>query len=118
CREVLHSGAAVINYDGRRFRARGKGPDAAVTIYRQDGDLLWAELSGSGVRRGALTGRCAEDGSLEFAYTMVLDDGPVVSGRCLSPPELLEDGRIMLHEKWQRFSPHASVGVAELEEMR
>jgi hypothetical protein len=107
----------MINYDGRRFRARGKGPDAAVTTYRQDGDLLWAELSGSGVRRGALTGRCADDGSLEFAYTMVLDDGRVVSGRCLSTPELLDDGRVVLHETWERFAPHGSAGVAELEEV-
>jgi hypothetical protein len=108
----------MIDYDGRRFRAEGKGPGAAVTTYRQDGDLLWAELSGSGVRRGALTGRCAGDGSLEFAYTMVLDDGRVISGRCESTPELLGDGRVRLHERWERFAPHADTGAAVLEEVR
>lgn len=108
----------MIDYNGRRFRSRGKGPDAAVTTYRQDGDLVWAELSGSGVRRGALTGRCAPDGSLEFAYTMVREDGRVIAGRCHSTPKLLEDGRIVLSETWERFAPHASTGVGELEELR
>lgn len=108
----------MINYDGRRFRARGHGPDAAITTYRQDGDLLWAELSGSGVRRGALTGRCADDGCIEFAYTMVLDDGRVVAGRCRSTPEPLDDGRVALHETWERFPPYAAAGTAVLEEVR
>lgn len=108
----------MIDYHGRRFRSRGKGPGAAVTTYRQDGDLIWAELSGSGVRRGALTGRCAPDGSLEFAYTMVREDGRVIAGRCRSTPEVLEDGRVVLHETWERFAPYASTGVGELEELR
>lgn len=109
----------MINYDGRRFRARGDaGPDAAITTYRQDGDLLWAELSGSGVRRGALTGRCAGDGTLEFAYTMVLHDGRVVAGRCLSTPERFDDGRVALHEQWERFPPYAATGTAVLDEVR
>ncbi len=75
----------MISYDGRRFRPEG-ATDPVVT-YRQEGDLLWAEIPpGSGVRRGSLAGRCAPDGVLDFAYCMVLDDGEVVSGRCHSTP--------------------------------
>jgi hypothetical protein len=108
----------MIDYDGRRFRSHGHGPDAAVTTYHQERDLLWAELSGSGVRRGALTGRCDQDGALVFAYTMVLDDGRVIAGRCRSVPRVLDDGRIVLREAWERFAPYASAGVSELEEVR
>jgi hypothetical protein len=105
----------MIDYNGRRFRAVGHG-DAAVATYHQSGDLLWAEFSGGDARRGALTGRCAPDGTLEFAYSMVLTSGEVIAGHCVSTPELLDDGRIRLYERWQRYGPNAASGVSELEE--
>lgn len=109
----------MINYDGRRFRPVGHGADAEapVATYRQSGDLLWAEFAGGDIRRGSLTGLCAADGTLEFAYTMVLASGEVIAGRCTSSPELLADGRIRLHEKWERYGPHAARGVSELDEV-
>ena len=107
----------MINYDGRRFRAVGHGPDAPVATYRQHGDLLWAEFSGGHARRGSLTGLCAEDGTLTFAYTMVLDDGEIISGSCRSTPEILADGRILLHEEWERYGEHAAAGTSEIEEV-
>lgn len=108
----------MIDYDGRRFRAVGHGEDAPTATYRQSGDLLWAEFSGGHARRGSLTGLCAADGTLDFAYTMVLDGGEVISGRCTSTPEVLDDGRILLHEQWERYGAHASSGVSQIEEVR
>jgi hypothetical protein len=110
----------MINYDGRRFRAVGPGPevDAPIAHYRQSGDLLWAHFRGGSARRGSLTGLCRPDGSLEFAYTMVTADGSVVAGRCESTPEVLADGRIRLHERWERYGPHAATGTSRLEEVR
>jgi hypothetical protein len=105
----------VISYDGRRFRAAGH--DAPTASYRQSGDLLWADFSGGGVRRGSLTGLCRPDSSLEFTYTMVLADGTVLAGYCESSPEVLPDGRIRLHERWERYGPNASTGVSALEEI-
>jgi hypothetical protein len=107
----------VIDYDGRRFRAAGHGSESAVATYRQSGDLLWAEFSGGTTRRGAVCGRCAPDGILEFAYTMVLTDGEIIAGRCRSTPEVMDDGRIRLHETWERYGPHAATGVSTLEEV-
>lgn len=108
----------MINYDGRRFRAVGHGPDSPTATYRQSGDLLWAEFGGGHARRGSLTGLCAEDGTLNFAYTMVLEGGEVIAGRCRSTPEILEDGRILLHEKWERYGEHAGSGESQIEEVR
>ena len=67
-----------IDYDGKRFSPAG--PDAEhesgrVALYRQQQDLLWGEFSGGHARRGSLTGTCAEDGVLDFAYCLVLDSG-------------------------------------------
>jgi hypothetical protein len=108
----------MINYDGRRFRpADEPGSSGRVAVYRQDGDLLWGEFTGGHARRGTLAGRCADDGSLDFAYCMVLDSGEVISGHCRSTPTLLPDGRIRLREVWQRFGPHADQGISALEEI-
>jgi hypothetical protein len=111
----------VIDYDGRRFRPSGEGPagaDARRAVYRQDGDLLWGDFAGGDARRGALAGTCAPDGTLEFAYCMVLDTGELVCGRCSSTPTVLDDGRVRLRETWQRYGPNADRGVSWLEEER
>src|SRR5262249_7978021 len=104
-------------YGGRRFRAAGHGEQAPVATYRQRGDLVWADFAGGAVRRGSLTGLCRPDGAVEFTYTMVLADGSVLAGHCRSIPEVLPDGRIRLHEQWERYGPHAAAGTSELEEI-
>ena len=108
----------TLNYDRRRFRPAEADEHSRVATYRQDGDLLWGEFTGGKARRGVLTGTCAPDGTLHFAYSMVLDDGRIVSGDCRSTPHELPDGRIRLHERWQRFGEHADSGESWLEEIR
>jgi hypothetical protein len=109
----------VINYDRKRFRpvANGTGEADRVAVYRQDGDLVWGEFTGGLARRGALAGTCGPTGTLEFAYCMVLDGGEVISGRCISTPRILDDGRIQLEEVWERYGRHAAAGVSRLEEI-
>jgi len=115
-----HERSSHMNrYDGKRFRSTvdGAGADGRVATYRQDGDLLWGEFSGGDARRGALTGICGPDGALDFAYSIVLASGEVISGHCRSTPTTLDDGRIRLHETWERFGAHADTGVSWLEEV-
>ena len=108
----------MIDYDGRRFRPAGDGADGGrVAVYRQDGDLLWGEFAGGNARRGALAGTCRQDGTLEFAYCVVLTTGEVISGRCSSTPRILDDGRIQLDELWERYGEHASAGTSRLLEI-
>jgi len=109
----------VIDYDGRRFRPvlDEHAGDGRVAVYHQDGDLLWGEFLGGKARRGALTGTCAPDGRLDFAYCMVTDAGEVISGRCRSTPLLLADGRIRLDEQWQRYGRNAASGTSRIEEI-
>ena len=109
---------AVISYDGRRFRPAEAEAEGRVATYHQDGDLIWGEFSGGKVRRGSLTGTCAPDDTLRFAYSMVLDDGEVISGYCRSTPEIRADGGIDLHEEWERFGRHAASGHSRLNEIR
>jgi hypothetical protein len=107
----------MIDYDGRRFRKVSTDPDAPVTLYRQKDDLVWAELTGGGVRLGSLTGKCAEDGTIDLAYTMVLASGAVISGHSTNTPEFLADGRIRLNEVWERYGPHGESGTSSIEEV-
>lgn len=107
----------MINYDGRKFRVVTDAADAASVVYRQDGDLLFADFGGGEVRRGSLAGRCSPEGVLDFGYTMVLGSGEVVTGHCVSTPTLLDDGRIHLREVWERYGANAATGVSELEEV-
>ena len=106
---------AAFDYDGRLFRPGDK--EGTRACYHQDGDLVWGEFSGGSVRRGSLTGTCDPDGFLTFAYTMVLDSGSLVAGRCRSTPRLLPDGRIWLDEEWERFAPTHETGFSCLEEV-
>jgi hypothetical protein len=108
-----------MNYDNRRFRPVGgrAGEEARVAVYHQQGDLLWGEFTGGHARRGVLTGTAASDGRLEFGYCMVLDTGEVITGHCRSTPEILADGRIRLHEQWERFGAQASIGTSFIEEI-
>lgn len=109
----------MINYDDRRFRGSDSAPDGTVptATYHQDADLVWAESSGGHVRRCCLTGNSDDAGRLTIGYTMLLDDGRIVVGRCTSTPERLADGRIRLREEWERYQPTPSAGVSYIEEV-
>ncbi|HEV2887559.1 MAG TPA: hypothetical protein VGX49_11650 [Jatrophihabitans sp.] len=109
----------TIDYDGRRFSPSDgvAGEGDRVAMYRQHGNLLWGEFSGGQVRRGALTGNCTPDGTLDFAYCMVFEGGEIVSGRCHSTPTVLADGRIRLHEEWERYGAGGGRGVSSIEEI-
>ena len=112
----------MINYDGRTFRsaaAETAGADGAGPVghYHQDGDVVWAEFAGGTVVRGSLVGNCGGDGVLDLAYSQLLSTGEVIAGRCTSVPDVLEDGRIRLHEHWERLGPRPGTGVSVIEEL-
>lgn len=104
----------MLDYDGRRFRAEGS---TAVAVYRQEGDLVWAEVSGGEVLRGAITGLRDAAGTLRLGYTIVLATGEVVCGHTVNTPEVADGGRVRLREEWERFRPHVATGVSYLDEV-
>jgi hypothetical protein len=104
----------VLDYDGRRFRAEGS---TAVAVYRQEGDLVWAEVSGGEVRRGTLAGLRDAAGALHLGYTIVLATGEVVCGHTVNTPEFTDDGRVRLRGLWERYRPRAATGTDYLDEV-
>ena len=105
----------MIDYAGRRFRPADPDAAPAEGRYHQDGDLVWAEFAGVGVRAGRLVGICRPDGAIDAVYCLVTRDGDSVAGSCTSTPTLLSDGRIRLAEHWLRMD--GSSGVSYVEEV-
>jgi hypothetical protein len=110
--------AAPIHYGERRFRPAGARPDPdgrwpSVGHYHQDGDLVWAEFSGSAVLAGRLVGTRRPDGVIDAAYCMVTAAGQAIAGACVSTPALLPDGRVVLTEQWRRLGGEAGVSTIE-----
>lgn len=96
----------TMNYAGRKFRPVSNTPNGEVNgetlfHYEQQGELFTATYSGGGIRHGSMTGLCDSLGNLRFCYQHVSDDGCLKSGYCESRPELLDDGRIRLYERWR-----------------
>ncbi len=95
-----------INYHGRKFAGVSNSPNGEVTaetifLYEQHGQKLTAIYNGGNIREGHMIGRVNEDNSLDFVYHHIDLNGHLKSGHCISIPELLPEGRIRLHERWQ-----------------
>lgn len=93
-----------INYDNRRFASvenseTGEVSAETVFYYHQKDDIVWAEYAGGRVRFGTLIARVLPDDSLEMRYQHINSAGEMMTGKCVSKPEILPDGRIRLYEK-------------------
>ena len=114
--------AMKINYDGRHFRSvanDGAGDVDSDTLfhYRQEGDVVWATYHGGGVAFGTLTAVVLADGRLDMRYQQVSKTGTIKTGRCMSVPEILPDGRLRLHESWRWTEGGDGSGESRIEEV-
>jgi hypothetical protein len=111
-----------FNYDSKRFRsiensASGEVGSETVFHYHQNGDLVWAEYGGGDIVYGTLIAKCGADGKLDMRYQHLNRSGELMTGECISTPEILADGRIRLHEKWRWTSGDLSSGRSVIEEI-
>lgn len=86
--------------------------------YHQDGNIVWAEYAGGSVAKGSLVAVVTEGNCLDMRYQHVDTRGELMTGRCSSRPEVLDDGRIRVHETWRWTSGDLSEGTSVLEEVR
>lgn len=111
-----------INYDNKTFASVQNSETGEVSSetrfqYHQRGDLVWAEYAGGAVRFGSLIAKVTDDDCLEMRYQHLNANGALMTGECLSTPEILADGRIRLYEKWQWTSGDCSSGESIIEEI-
>jgi hypothetical protein len=112
-----------LDYDGRVFRSVTTSPTGDVGAetlfhYRQQHRIVWATYSGGAVSFGTLIARVLDDGRLDMRYQHVSTTGAIKTGRCVSTPETLADGRVRLNEEWKWTEGGTGDGVSQVEEVR
>lgn len=110
-------------YNNRVFQpvtnsSNGEVDDTTRFHYHQEGTVVWAEYAGGSVKKGSLMAKVRIDGSLDMRYHHVNAKGFLMTGKCTSVPEMLEDGRLRLRETWEWTSGDRSKGESVLEEVR
>jgi hypothetical protein len=111
-----------INYDNKFFRSSSNsetGEVSAATIfhYRQKNEVVWATYQGGAILFGTLVAKITGSNQLEMRYSHVNESGELMTGECVSTPEILPDGRIRLHEKWRWTCGEKAAGESVVEEI-
>jgi hypothetical protein len=111
----------MINYNGKIFRPtlnseNGETSNKTVFTYKQIGNILTSEYSGGKIKKGHLIGIVDEDGNIDMRYHQVNNKNEIMTGICKSIPEILENGKIRLHESWKWTSGDKSKGQSIIEE--
>lgn len=96
----------AISYDKRVFRLKSNASEGdcdpdTVFHYHQRGQRVWATYDGRGSRMGALLATADEAGCLDSIYQHLNSKGEFRVGQCRTVPELISDGRLLLHESWK-----------------
>lgn len=111
-----------INYDKRIFKSvsnseTGEVSDETRFFYHQKDLLVWAEYKGGAIVFGQIVGKVLDDDSLEFCYQHLNLQGELMTGQGSSIPEVLPNGKILLHEKWKWTCKDFSKGISIVEEI-
>jgi hypothetical protein len=112
----------MVNYNDKTFRTianseNGEVNNETVFYYQQQGFLVSATYSGGPILFGHLVGLVDANGVMDIRYHHVNDRGDLMTGVCYSVPELLDNGKIRLHEKWKWTSGDGSEGESIVEEI-
>ncbi|RCX21490.1 hypothetical protein DFP94_102243 [Fontibacillus phaseoli] len=111
-----------INYNGRIFRTVNNTDNGEVnreTIFKyfQNDNTVWADYSGGGIISGHLIALVDTNGCLDMRYHHINDKNEIMTGVCKSKPEILEDGKIRMHEEWEWTCKDRSKGKSIVEEI-
>ena len=111
-----------MNYNNKIFRPisnteNGETSSETIFHYKQTQNILTSEYSGGKIKYGHLIGLVDKNGNIEMHYHQVNDKEEIMTGICKSKPEILENGKIRLHESWEWTSGDKSKGQSILEEI-
>jgi hypothetical protein len=110
-----------MNYDNKKFRLisnteNGETSNETLFHYKQVGNVLTSEYSGGRIKHGHLLVLVDQSGNIDMRYHQVNDKDELMTGVCISKPEILENGKIRLHENWEWTSGDKSKGTSIIEE--
>jgi hypothetical protein len=110
-----------MNYNDKKFRPisnseNGETSGDTIFHYKQLGQVLTAEYSGGKIKYGHLVGLVDTNGNIDMRYHQINEKDELMTGVCQSKPEMLENGKIRLHETWEWTSGDRSKGQSIIEE--
>jgi hypothetical protein len=111
----------MINYNNKTFipisnSENGETSNETIFYYKQVGDIVTSEYSGGQIIKGHLIGLVDEKGNIDMRYHQINKEGQLLTGKCISKPEILENGKIRLHENWEWTSGNETKGKSIIEE--
>ncbi len=111
-----------INYHNKTFRPisvskNGEVSNEVLFLYQQTQNIISANYSGGSIVQGHLLGLVDENGVINMRYHQVNHQGEIMTGQCISTPEIMYNGKIRLYEQWQWTSGDFSKGTSILEEI-
>jgi hypothetical protein len=112
----------MISYHNKIFRAlsnteNGETSSETIFHYLQSANIVTAKYSGGKIISGHLIAIIDDKGCLSMRYHQVNDKAELLTGICFSTPEILPNGKIRLHEKWEWTSGDKSKGASIIEEI-
>ncbi len=113
--------AEAVSLEGRIFAgvensSTGEVGQSTIFTYHQDQDIIWAEYSGGSIIRGYLMGTRRGE-KLHFRYAHLSTSKETSTGVCDSAVEILDDGRVRLHESWA-WESRPETGNSIVEELK
>lgn len=90
---------------------------STIFEYRQQENVVHCAYNGNKIVYGQLLGVVDEGGKINMSYHQIDKLGNIRTGICLSTPEIMEGGKIRLHERWEWTSGDFSKGHSTLEEL-
>ncbi|MCC6281881.1 MAG: n-acetylglutamate synthase [Saprospiraceae bacterium] len=112
----------MLNLDNKSFKSQSNsdnGEVSAETIfhYRQTGDVISADYQGGDIIKGHLVGKVIEGKHLEFVYHHINKNMELMTGKCISYPEINPEGKLVLKEYWQWTCKDNSAGESRIVEL-
>jgi len=111
-----------MNYNNKKFRPvsstkNGETSEETIFEYKQKGNILTSTYSGGQIKKGHLIGLVDKNGKIEMRYHQINSKGELMTGICFSKPEIMNNGKVRLHETWEWTSGDKSKGKSILEEI-
>jgi hypothetical protein len=112
----------MINYNDKTFRSVSNSANGGVSnetffYYKQQGLHITATYKGGNIVDGSLSATIDDAGNLSMRYQHINTNGQFLTGVCFSKPEIMPNGKIRLHGKWQRTCGDFGKGESVAEEV-
>ena len=111
-----------MNYHNKKFKVLQSSKNSSIGTelvfhYQQFENIVSCSYADKNILKGELLGLVKEDGRIEMSYQQIDNTYNLRTGTCISTPEILDNGKLLLHEKWQWTSGDKSSGTSTLKEL-